>query len=289
MRWKAEVLARGLSFPEGPVYVGPGEVVFTEISAGQLRRWRDGSLQVVARTGGGPNGATVGADGSLYVANNGGLHPGPGGIARADDGVTGRIQRVLPAGEVRDVTVALPGAAPHRPNDLCFGPDGKLYFTDPHNWEDFANLKPGRVNRTDLSGRVETLASVERFPNGIGFGADGRLYVAESISRRIWVYDWSPAGLGPAGLFCELSRGMPDGFCFDRAGSLIVCGAMEDSICVLDPEGALRERFDAPSGAHPTNCCIGGGRLWVTYSGTGELVAFDYPVEAQPLFTGRGR
>ncbi len=284
MNWKAEVVARGLEFPEGPVYIGPQELIVTEIRGGRVRRYRDGALDLVRDTGGGPNGATLGRDGSIYVANNGGLRAGEGGVTRSADGVTGRIQRIAPNGALTDVAVELPGPGPHSPNDLCFGPDGKLYFTDPR-WVDIGDHNPGGVHRTDLEGNVEQIASIGQFPNGIGFGVDGRLYVAESVTRKIWAYDCQPGGLGPASLFCELPRGLPDGFCFDRQGNLIVCGSMEDTICVIDASGALRERFDAPEGSHPTNCCIGGGRLWVTYSGPGEIVTFEYGLEAQPLYT----
>ncbi|MBW2424215.1 MAG: SMP-30/gluconolactonase/LRE family protein, partial [Deltaproteobacteria bacterium] len=146
----------------------------------------------------------------------------------------------------------------------------------------------GAVHRTDLAGHVELLAEIAMFPNGIAFGPDGRLYVAETVTKKILVYDWQPEGLGEPALFCELPKGLPDGFCFDAEGNLIVCGSMEDAICVFDRSGALADRFDAPEGSHPTNCCIGGGRLWVTYSGPGQIVCFDYATAAHSLLTDSG-
>jgi gluconolactonase len=288
MQWKPRQLAQGLEFPEGPIALPGGAVVFTQIRGQCLSLYRDGRVETIALTGGGANGAALGEDGCYYVANNGGVSAGPHGGWLAENGIPGRIQRVTPQGEVSDVAVNLPGEPPHRPNDLCFGPDGLLYFTDPHNWEDLAHLKPGRVNRTSLSGRVEQLAAVDRFPNGIGFGVDDRLYVAESVTQRVWVYPWSPQGLGKAELFCTLPAGYPDGFCFDRNGDLIVCGSLGDVICIFDREGTLKDRWDAPKDSEPTNCCIGDGVLYVTCSGTGELLAFDYDGEALPLYPERG-
>ena len=287
MDWKPEALAEGLEFPEGPLYVGGGVVVFTQIRGQQLSRYADRRVETIARTGGGANGATLGPDGAFYVANNGGLCAAPGGPWLAEDQIPGRIQRVTADGQVSDVASQLPGAPPHRPNDLCFGPDGLLYFTDPHNWEDLANLKPGRVNRTDLDGNVEQLAEVERFPNGIGFGLDNRLYVAESVTQRVWVYDWRPEGLGRPELFCVLPKGFPDGFCFAANGDLIVCGSLGDAILVFGTDGKLKDSFDAPQHTEPTNCCIGDGKLYVTYSGTGQLIAFDCDWEALPLYPER--
>ncbi|TMB48284.1 MAG: SMP-30/gluconolactonase/LRE family protein, partial [Deltaproteobacteria bacterium] len=173
---KRTVLATGLQFPEGPVWLGPRRVAFTEIRGQCVSLWHDGALARVARTGGGANGATLGPDGALYVANNGGLSLGHEGRWIAPDAIPGRIQRVTLAGEVSDVAVELPGAPPNRPNDLCFGPDGLLYYTDPHNWEELAKLGVGRVGRTTLDGRVELVADIPAFPNGIAFGPDDRLY-----------------------------------------------------------------------------------------------------------------
>ena len=197
--------------------------------------------------------------------------------------------------------VDLPGEPPHRPNDLCFGPDGKLYFTDPHNWEDLANLKPGRVNRTTLEGKVEQLAEVPLFPNGIGFGVDDRLYVAQSVTQQVLVFELSPdasgatgasgaiGGIGEPEIFCKLPRGFPDGFCFAASGELIVCGSLGDTICIFGTDGKLLERFDAPEHSEPTNCCIGDGRLYVTYSAIGQLVAFPCKLAPLPLYPERSR
>src|SRR5215468_729795 len=210
---KRTVLAQGLGFPEGPVWLGPRRVAFTEIRGQCVSLWEPSGVRRIAHTGGGANGATLGPDGALYVANNGGLSLGHEGRWTAPDLIPGRIQRVTLDGTVTDVSVDLPGVPPNRPNDLCFGPDGLLYYTDPHNWEDLANLGVGRVARTSLDGRVELLAEVPFFPNGIAFGADDRLYVAQSVTQQILVMEPTP-GVTPV-TYGTLPRGFPDGFCFD--------------------------------------------------------------------------
>src|SRR5690348_15830438 len=96
----------------------------------------------------------------------------------------GRVARTTLDGKV-----ALPGYAPNRPNDICFGPEGLLYYTDPHNWEDPPVVKPGRVARTTLDGNVELLAIVPPVPNGIAFGVNDRLYVAQCMTQKILVMD----------------------------------------------------------------------------------------------------
>ena len=67
-------IATGLRFPEGPIAMPDGSVILVEIERGTLSRVRpEGTVEVVAETGGGPNGAAMGPDGRCYVCNNGGF------------------------------------------------------------------------------------------------------------------------------------------------------------------------------------------------------------------------
>lgn len=284
---KQSVLAEGLDFPEGPVWLGPERVAFTQIRGQCISLYERGAVTRVAGTGGGANGATLGPDGALYVANNGGLSLGHDGPWMAPDAIPGRIQRVTLEGDVRDVAVDLPGKPPNRPNDLCFGPDGLLYYTDPHNWEDLANLGVGRVARTTLDGRVELVANVPGFPNGIAFGPDDRLYVAQSVTQTILVMDAKPGAVPTP--FCMLPRGFPDGFCFDAAGRLYAAGSLGDVLVVFEPDGRMRDTIELGAGSEPTNCCLGDGRLYVTLAGAGQLIALDMPVEPLALYPARRR
>ena len=79
-----EIVAEGLGFPEGPIWMEDGSIILVEISKGCITRiWGDGKTEVIAETGGGPNGAAIGPDGALYVL---------------EDGKNGRLRKLTPAG-----------------------------------------------------------------------------------------------------------------------------------------------------------------------------------------------
>ena len=109
-------VASGLEFPEGPIAMSDGSVLVVEIKRGTLTRVRpDGAVEIVAETGGGPNGAAIGPDGKVYICNNGGFewHDLRGMLIPGDqpaDYSGGSIQRVdLESGSVETVwTVPLP-------------------------------------------------------------------------------------------------------------------------------------------------------------------------------------
>ncbi|MGH8675777.1 MAG: SMP-30/gluconolactonase/LRE family protein, partial [Burkholderiales bacterium] len=130
-------IATGLRFPEGPIAMPDGTIVLVEIERQTLTRVRsDGGTEVIAKLGGGPNGAAIGPDGAAYVCNNGGLrwHEDKNGlrpVAQADDYSGGRIERVdLASGETR-VLYRDGGNGPLRgPNDIVFDRAGGLWFTD---------------------------------------------------------------------------------------------------------------------------------------------------------------
>src|SRR5262249_56862906 len=110
------VLATGLGFPEGPVWLGPRRVAFTQIRGQCLSLWDGTGVTTIARTGGGANGATLGPDGALYVSNNGGLSFGHEGEGGAPDAMPGRIHRVTLARGVGRRATDPPRAPPNPPH-----------------------------------------------------------------------------------------------------------------------------------------------------------------------------
>jgi gluconolactonase len=288
MSRQQRLVAAGLRFPEGPSALGDGSFAVVEMQGEAISRVTPGAAPItLGDLGGGPNGSVVGSAGEVYVANNGGLSAQGMGYWHAPRSFDGCVQRVTPDGEVSSVGGPLPGDAPHRPNDLCFAPDGSLLVTDSANWEDMRNLNPGRIVRIEADGRTTGLTELSALPNGIGFGADERLYVAQSLTRRILVFEWNGGQLSDPEPFCRLEPGgMPDGFCFDSNGRIYVCASIGNAVHVYDADGELKETIGTGEGTQPTNCCLYEGSLYVTLAIPGQLVAYELGVETLPLHSG---
>jgi len=150
---QATLLASDLGFPEGPVVMPDGAIVLCDGNTGELLRWDDGVLGTYASTGGSPWGAVLGADGAVYVTQGGNV-PGSG----EDSAVCG-IQRVRVDGRVELLSSEIAGHTLVAPNDLAFGPDGRLYFTESGTEQDprAAVPAPGGLFVLDATGAGERL------------------------------------------------------------------------------------------------------------------------------------
>ena len=83
---RAEIVADGVPFGEGPVWCPDGTLVVTSVAAGALFRVRPSApvpaAERFAETGGGANGAALAADGSILVTQNGGFDVGATGFVQ---------------------------------------------------------------------------------------------------------------------------------------------------------------------------------------------------------------
>ena len=186
----------------------------------------------------------------------GGNVPGSG-----DPSAVPGIQRVNADGTVELLASEIAGHPLAGPNDLAFGPDGRLWFTDSGTEHDDRSRRaqPGRLFVLDASGDGELV--IERpdvYPNGIAFDAQGRLYWTESMGHRVCRLED-----GEAVTFAQLSDDhVPDGMAFAADGRLFVCTTISGGVTVLSPDGEVLEEITL--GEHATNCIFDGPTLYVT-------------------------
>ena len=290
-------VASGLQFPEGPVPLADGSVLVVEIARGTLSRVQpDGTVEVVAECGGGPNGAAVGPDGSVWITNNGGCFEYhdlggmliPGGVP---DGWTGGcIQKVdLATGEVTTVYTESSGRPLRAPNDLVFDGHGGFWFTDHGVRLERSSDRTGlHYALADGSSCVEVVHPLDA-PNGIGLSPDGdRLYAAETHTGRVWEWNVpSPGTVQGDGLlepFGVLLAGVPghqlfDSLAVDSGGFVCVGTLVNGGVTVVAPDGSSVEHVPVDD-LLVTNIAFGGPDLrtaYLTASGTGRLLAAEWP------------
>jgi gluconolactonase len=260
------VLASNLGFPEGPVVMPDGSIVLCDGNTGELLRWDGGSMGTFATTGGSPWGAVLGSDGAVYVTQGGNVPGSP------DQSAVPGIQRVNADGSVEMLSTEIGGHSLAGPNDLAFGPDGRLWFTDSGTEQDprVDVPTPGRLFALDASEAGEMRAErPEVYPNGIAFDGAGRLYWTESLAHRVCRWDD-----GRATVFAQLSDGhRPDGMAFAEDGRLFVCTTISDGVTVLSGDGEVVDEIDL--GEHATNCAFAGSTLYVTATSGPDLAADD--------------
>jgi len=141
----------------------------------------------------------------------------------------------------------------NQPNDIAISPNGTLYASDP-NWKD----STGKLWKVDEDG-FHLLESEMGTANGIEVSNDGKkLYVNESVQRKIWVYDIIENGdIANKQLFYTFEDFGLDGMRCDNKGNLYVCRYDAGMVVVIDPSGKIIRKI-LLKGKKPSNITFGG-------------------------------
>ena len=256
-------LAQGLKFPEGPALSPDGKTLYlvnvqtSAISRLDLKTKTLTYAWVTLPEGGRGNGATLGPDGALYVAD----------VGRK---LIARIS--LPEGQVTTIVDRTAEGKPFRgPNDLVFDKRGGIYFTDPDgSWDKPIASVYFVAPQTHA---VTLVADGLQFPNGLTLSADGKtLYVAESPLHRITAIDLNS---GAKNVFCVTGTvGGGDGMRLGHDGFLYAAIYGEGVIAKISLQGEVVHRYPVIVGQHPTNLCFtqDGKSLYVTETDSNTVI-----------------
>ncbi|MGH2388756.1 MAG: SMP-30/gluconolactonase/LRE family protein, partial [Chloroflexota bacterium] len=270
------LVGQGLEFAEGINFDRDGMLYCVDIPRGAVcRQEADGALKAWVHTGGGPNGSRFGPAGDLFIADC-----GKRSILR--------LSTKTPTYTVyADQFLGNPLAGP---NDLCFGPDGTLYFTDPFN-SSFSN-PIGCVYAVATDGAVSRVAEGLAFPNGLAVTGDGlTLIVGETHTGTLHRYALSPADrfaeqpplavISPAAETPDEAG--PDGMAFGDDGYLYIAHYGTGQVQVVAPNGEIVAHLPS-GGPTPTNVAFRDRSLYVTEGTGGAIYRLDIGVgELKPF------
>ncbi|MFL6438674.1 MAG: PxKF domain-containing protein [Terriglobales bacterium] len=227
----------GLTFgPDGNLYVGGSS------QSGAILKYngQTGALigVFVARNSGGlifPEGMTFGPDGNLYVANN---SPDPTiqDVLRFDGKTGAFIDQFVTADTSKNGGLLFP-------LDLAFGPDQNLYVTSSGPGTGFGavlryNGKTGAFIDEFVTSDTTKNGGL-RFPWGLVFGPDFKLYVSNSGGNSVLQYDGVSGAFKST--FVAANSGnldSPTGLTFGPDGSLYVGSGLGTTSAIKKYDGA---------------------------------------------------
>lgn len=275
-----EVLADGLDWSEGPLWIPGGEyLIFSDVPQNTVYKWKEGEGISVYLT---PSGYTGSRERGGETGSNG-LTLDPQGrlvLCQHGDRRVARMDAPLDNPKPNFATIAgeYEGEKFNSPNDLVYHSDGSLYFTDPpygleQRMDDpLKELDFQGVYRVSPDGELTVVVLDLPRPNGIALSPDEKtLYVAQSHQpAKIWkAYDVKSDGSLANGrvLFDSTTlgttrKGNPDGMKIDQRGNLIASGP--GGVLILTPEG--KHLGTIRVGELISNCAFGddGSTLYMT-------------------------
>ena len=251
-----EKVAGGFQFTEGPVWQKGGALLFTDIPADIIFKWKPNSkADIFRKPSGNANGLTLDREGRLIACEHGNR----------------RVSREEKDGKITVLASHYEGKRLNSPNDVVLKSDGSIYFTDPPYGVQPKDreLDFQGVYRISQSGTLTLLTDDFDRPNGLALSPDEKiLYIADSSARsHIRAFDVKSDGtLANGRVFAELKTGEPggpDGLKVDIKGNVWSTGPA--GVWVFDKTGKHLGTIKPPE--LPANCAFGdkdGRTLYMT-------------------------
>lgn len=167
-------------------------------------------------------------------------------------------------------------------SDMCYAPDGSLWFTDSGRTS--LSDPRGSVYCLQPDGDLRLVLDCVPYANGICLSPDGQwLYVAATRSNQVWRLSTRlpETGQPMAGTFLHLSGGLgPDGLATNDRGWLAVAQAQAGRAYLFDALGDPLAEIRLPKGLwttsvtfHPDNQT----RLYIVDAQTGTVFTSEIP------------
>lgn len=263
------------SFLEGPSFDRDGNLYVVDIPHGRVFRVTPrGQFTVVTEYDGEPNGLKIHKDGRIFIADY------KNGLLQLDP-VSGAVTPVL-QGRRSERFKGL--------NDLFFGANGDIYFTD--QGETGLHDPTGRVYRLAADGRLDCLVGTVPSPNGLVMDlGEKALYVAATRGNGVWRLPGASEGsTTKVGIFVQMSGGPggPDGMALDEEGNLAVAHFGLGCVWLFSPHGEPLYRINSCRGRLTTNMAYGGKdrrTLFITESETGTILKAEMPVPGKRMYS----
>jgi gluconolactonase len=270
MRYPIDTLATGYGLIEGPRVDDDGNLYFSDVVNGGVRRLDpDGGIHLVVPRRRGVGGIALHARGGLVISGR-------------------DISHVVVAGSAIESRTVFQPDAPGL-NDLFTDEQGRVYCgtirSDPFSDDEGDDRTPGECYRIELDGTVRQLYGGVTLTNGIGLSPDGRrLYHADTMAHHVICHDLvddEPVNRRPLG---HDPGFFPDGLAVDEAGTIWVADYGGGRVRGLSPDGDEVGSIPVPANA-VTSVCFGGADRRDLYIVSADNT--DDPVRAGSIFRTR--
>ena len=266
-----EIIADSIALPEGPVWDSKSNsLLFVDIMNNKVHKWNsaDGVSDFISPSGNtgyapnldfgmlGANGLAIDSNGKLFLCQHGDRR-----IAKTS---------INPSTKPEFLTVIdnYEGKKFNSPNDLVFGNDGSIYFTDPafgfFNFETFEFVEDD-IKKLNFNGvyrynpdnnNLSLITDKIDLPNGIGISPDNKFLYVNKMSVldgnpkiiKIDIDNYNQTELFDGKELMEMYKGYFDGMTVHSSGNIFTSGP--GGLLVVSNEGKLMAKIDL---GHLTN------------------------------------
>ncbi|SEB67996.1 Sugar lactone lactonase YvrE [Tenacibaculum sp. MAR_2009_124] len=175
--------------------------------------------------------------------------------------------------ETKEIQIFANQPLANQPNDIAVLSSTTLYASDP-NWKE----STGNLWKVTKEKGFELLEKNMGTTNGVEVSPDGKkLYVNESVQRKVWVYDIKENGdVSNKKEFISFENFGLDGMRCDKQGNLYICRYDKGTVVVLSPKGEILNEINL-TGKKPTNITfsIDYSKCYITVADRGCIEVID--------------